>query len=584
MIFLHCLSLNRLSLKRLSLHCLFITTMLVFLAACSDSPPTNAEVETTTNNDSAAIIASTATTPLTAAPTVTPKIVEESTLTPMPTDEPLTETIADPIVSNLPLAPNWVTIPSGNVILGSSEEEVAVARTECLATGAECPERLFSRSTPQETTYVDSFKITKHEITNAQYSECVAAGICRAVDIALKHAGPTFQPEFAASANPVVGVAASDASTYCQWIGGRLPSRSEWTRAARGDDGRIYPWGDQFDSKNANLAANGPIASGASPLGISPMGVMDMVGNVWEWTSQDVRLGGNMGPDIVVRGGSWNSQSFTGRITYLGESLSPSLARYDVGIRCVQDGDGGSSIVQQTEPIFLRFSHANGQLQWLVRHASTAIVTCHSPLGRSITGTWQVQVGSEESVPLPDNTITCGLQAVGFDGSTASESIQLEAQVSPLPQTCDRTPAPVFNEIVQANATLLGCPTSELIAIPLIAEQPFQGGHMIWRSDTDAVYVIYTTTDRWQSDVTWKWDGSNPDGLGLTPPDGLLEPKRGFGWVWRTHLGGTASPLGWALADEVGYENTGQAQSFEGGLLVAGSEGKIFVLTDAARQ
>ena len=573
-------------LHRLSLHCIFITTTLVFLVACGDSAPSEAESEVTANNGGgAAIIASTATTPPTEVPAPTPEVVEEPTPESItqPTSEPKIEPASEPVVDSLLVAPEWVTIPSGNVTLGSSEEEMAAARSECLATGAECPEWRFDRATPQETIFVETFKITKHEITNAQYSECVAAGVCQATNTALENSTLAYRSEFSAPANPVVGVATLDASTYCQWIGGRLPSRAEWTRAARGDDDRIYPWGMKLNGGEANLESGGPTVGGSFSMSVSPMGVMDMAGNVWEWTEQDVRLGGNVGPGIVVRGGSWNSQSFAGRIAYLGESLSPRIARYDLGIRCVQDGGEGSSIVQQTEPISTQFSHTDGQLQWLVRHASTATVACTSPLGRSTTGSWQVQIGAGESAPVPENTILCSLQAVGFDGSTASESIQLEAQVSQ-PQTCASAPAPIFDELAKANATVLGCPTSDLTTISLIAEQPFQGGHMIWREDTDEVYVLYTPTGHWQSDPTWKWDGPNPDGLGLTPPFGLLEPKRGFGWVWRTHLGGTASPLGWALADEQGFENIGQAQSFERGLLLAGSEGKIFVLADEARQ
>jgi hypothetical protein len=133
----------------------------------------------------------------------------------------------------------------------------------------------------------------------------------------------------------------------------------------------------------------------------------------------------------------------------------------------------------------------------------------------------------------------------------------------------------------------LGCPTGEPQTISTIAEESFQGGHLFWRRDTDQVYLIF---DR-QRDGTelaegqwrlippeWKWDGSNPEGVGLTPPSGLVEPKRGFGWLWRTHLGGADGPLAWALDREYGFDNVGQAQPFEQGLMFKGSTPKVYIL------
>jgi hypothetical protein len=135
----------------------------------------------------------------------------------------------------------------------------------------------------------------------------------------------------------------------------------------------------------------------------------------------------------------------------------------------------------------------------------------------------------------------------------------------------------------------LGCPVGGLQVIPTIAEEVFQGGHLFWRSDTDEVYIILDrqfdgaelNEGRWQpAEPGWKWDGSSPDGIGLSPPPGLVEPKRGFGWLWRNHLGGADGPLGWALDKEYGFDNLGQAQSFEAGLLFKGSSSKIYILLD----
>ncbi len=110
---------------------------------------------------------------------------------------------------------------------------------------------------------------------------------------------------------------------------------------------------------------------------------------------------------------------------------------------------------------------------------------------------------------------------------------------------------------------------------------------MFWRSDLDQLYVVYDrqinngavlSQGSWQTDPTWKWDGSYPEGIGLTPPPGLVEPNRGFGWLWRNFLNSENGPLGWALDKEYGFDNTGQAQSFEQGIMFKGSSLRIYVL------
>ena len=95
---------------------------------------------------------------------------------------------------------------------------------------------------------------------------------------------------------------------------------------------------------------------------------------------------------------------------------------------------------------------------------------------------------------------------------------------------------------------------------------------MLWRSDMDEVYILYLQDgiDRlaghWvKAPPEWKWDGSNPDGVGMSPPPGLHEPKRGFGWLWRTYLGGPDSQIGWALEEEKGFCAT--IQPFDQGLV-----------------
>lgn len=157
-------------------------------------------------------------------------------------------------------------------------------------------------------------------------------------------------------------------------------------------------------------------------------------------------------------------------------------------------------------------------------------------------------------------------------------------------QNCNLNPGGTFALVWQEYRSLLGCPINNQITIPLIAEEAFQGGHLFWRSDTDDVYVVYdrqkaNATElwegKWTTDPTWDWAAAgepDPDGIGLSPPPGLVEPKRGFGWLWRTFLGREDGPLGWALDKERGFENTGQIQNFENGIMFKGASSKIHVL------
>ncbi len=111
--------------------------------------------------------------------------------------------------------------------------------------------------------------------------------------------------------HPVVWVTREQARAYAAWAGGRLPRDAEWTRAAQGDDGRKYPWGNTPpDATRANCRPHGPSDTtpvGRYPAGASPYGLLDMAGNVWEWVEPDgdsdrpyVARGGTFGYDAVV--------------------------------------------------------------------------------------------------------------------------------------------------------------------------------------------------------------------------------------------------------------------------------------------
>jgi len=187
---------------------------------------------------------------------------------------------------------------------------------------------------PQHAVYLDAFWMDQTEVTNAHYRLCVESGTCRA-PTACDWGEPTYFDQ-SKTDHPVVCVSWQDAEDYCGWVAKRLPTEAEWEKAARGTDGRIYPWGNEFDCHRANLddetelddyvVPGGEGCDGFSrtaPVGrflsgASPYGALDMAGNVWEWVadwydedyysrSPDRNpMGPNSGEHGTLRGGSWS--------------------------------------------------------------------------------------------------------------------------------------------------------------------------------------------------------------------------------------------------------------------------------------
>jgi len=182
---------------------------------------------------------------------------------------------------------------------------------------------------PQHTVNLDAFWIDRTEVTNAQYRKCVDAGACRVLEWCSAY-------EDATRVNyPVVCVRWGDAQAYCSWAGGRLPTEAEWEKAARGADGRTYPWGNnEPDCSRANIGncVEDATAVGSYPAGASPYGALDMAGNVWEWvadwygdypsgpqanpTGPSLPSGGAAGGVRVLRGGSWLSDHYGARVAF----------------------------------------------------------------------------------------------------------------------------------------------------------------------------------------------------------------------------------------------------------------------------
>lgn len=241
------------------------------------------------------------------------------TPTPIPPPQP-------PVAS---VALEMVTIPAGNFTMGSSNADIQSVVSECNGVEGNCQEAWFGSEKPARTVFVDIFNISKYEVTNTQYNACVNAGICGVAGRSITDDNITYNPGFFADNLPVVGVSWQDASTFCNWLSGRLPTEVEWEKAARGSgDQRRYPWGSDYDPSRANLSSGYPTAVGRYPGGASPYGIMDMAGNVFEWTATAD------GDKYILRSGGWNNYYYRGRVTDRGTKLPPGFANYDIGFRC----------------------------------------------------------------------------------------------------------------------------------------------------------------------------------------------------------------------------------------------------------
>jgi formylglycine-generating enzyme required for sulfatase activity len=243
---------------------------------------------------------------------------------------------------------DMVCIPAGPFLMGSSDEEIKQVVRD-LGGGELGPDiQWFAAERPQHEVYVEEFYIDKYEVTNAQYKEFVQATGHRLP----RHWEGGSYPNGKAD-HPVVYVSWEDANAYCQRVGKRLPTEIEWEKAARGTDARIWPWGNIFDVTKCNVESwegSGSTPVGSYPDGISPYGVYDMAGNVWEWTDSwyDAYPGSTcttteFGEKLrVLRGGSWYHYDSLGPIGARCASRDrqvPQSISYIMGFRCAISAD-----------------------------------------------------------------------------------------------------------------------------------------------------------------------------------------------------------------------------------------------------
>ena len=253
-----------------------------------------------------------------------------------------------------------VYVPAGEFLMGSTNLDLDARDDE----------------KPQHTVYLDAFWIDKTEVTNAMFERFVAAAgyktdaekegwgyaftgsqweTVKSVDWRHPHGASTSIKGL--DNHPVVLVTWNDARTYCQWAGRQLPTEAQWEKAARGTDGRIYPWGNQtatcdyavMDDGSGDSCGKGigtwPV--GSRPKGVSPYGALDVAGNVWEWVADRYSKnyyaqsptrqpeGPSSGQYRVLRGGGWLHYLPTYVRAASRLDISPNYRVNDIGFRCV---------------------------------------------------------------------------------------------------------------------------------------------------------------------------------------------------------------------------------------------------------
>lgn len=245
-------------------------------------------------------------------------------------------------------------VPAGQFEMGTNQDEAGR-----LAEQYGVHPTLFLTETPQRTVHVEAFLIDRFPVTNAQYKEFVTATRGRQpanwIDGGfLENTGD----------HPVTCVNWQAAKAYADWAGLRLPTEAEWEKAARGTDGRRWPWGNEWNSDAVRTAdpaspqtraLTTPV--GAFPLGASPYGVMDLAGNVAEWTStpsQPVNSERGWAWYVVKGAGGAHSQPYNFRPAARNFSAHTSRWHSWLGFRCAKDASAGpdveSAVKQANDP------------------------------------------------------------------------------------------------------------------------------------------------------------------------------------------------------------------------------------------
>ena len=240
---------------------------------------------------------------------------------------------------------HMILIPDGKYIAGSTPEERATAYDDlqiATTTDTAREQGWFEKEADRHQTTLPAYRIDLMPVTQAQYAEFVSAG--KAPPPALPDPGEVARFSWTSTTppqdrldHPVVLVTWDEASRYCAWRGElrgqarRLPSAGEYEKAARGTTGLAYPWGNTFEPSKLNSADGGPkdtVPAGQFAGGASEFGLLDIAGNVRQWTSTSAGQGA-----YLVKGSGWDDHGGIGRAAWVHATAAGERAA-NVGFRC----------------------------------------------------------------------------------------------------------------------------------------------------------------------------------------------------------------------------------------------------------
>lgn len=225
-----------------------------------------------------------------------------------------------------------VYVPSGEFLMGAAQDDDQASAAE----------------RPQRRVHLKAFWIDRTEVTNKMYARCVAERACSPPSRKESKTRESYFDNPAYQEYPVIFVSWQMAVDYCRWAGRRLPTEAEWEKAARGVEGKVYPWGDELPTParaNFDNQIGDTSRVGGFPAGVSPYGALDMAGNVAEWVAdwyaEDAYIlqpdqqpaGPDEGLFRVIRGGSWYNPARAMRTVFRLWNY-PNLLSDSVGIRC----------------------------------------------------------------------------------------------------------------------------------------------------------------------------------------------------------------------------------------------------------
>lgn len=297
----------------------------------------------------ACLVLQTACTAMSLSPTRTPN------KSPSPSQVPSPTWAASPIptLSTIPTqvpTDNTQQTPAPQIINSHGVKSVFVPAGAFIMGSDIIPQGDEANENPIHQVYLDAYYIDMYEVTNASFEDCVQAYGCRPHTTLASYTHDSYYGNPKYKNYPVVYVSLDDAEQYCKWRGARVPTEAEWEKAARGTDGRVYPWGDKIDCSKANYdnCVGDVMPVGAYESGKSVYGAYDMTGNVWEmvsdWYQADYYsllgeltinpLGPSWGWNHVQKGGAWFNNALTVRASYRLHNDEVSVMGSG-GFRCV---------------------------------------------------------------------------------------------------------------------------------------------------------------------------------------------------------------------------------------------------------